>query len=1671
MNTNNGALYFGAGIDTAQFRRDIDSMRRDILGLTQTTVTETKQMDSAFKNLSLGIAGAFSLGAVKSFVMELINIRGEFQKTEIAFTTMLGNADQAKVLMGQMVDLAAKTPFGLQDVSSGAKQLLAFQVPANEVVDVLTRMGNIAAGLGVPLSRINLVYGQVKAKGKLAGDDLRQFTEAGIPMVAELAKKFNKTTGEIQEMVSAGKIGFKDVQDVLYGLTNEGGMFFNLMEKQSASLSGKIANLGDSWDQMLNKIGEGNEGILNSGIEGLTYLIEHYQKVLEIIETLVVAYGAYKAAVIVTSAAQALGNRTIQSEIALLSISEKMKLGRALVTKRQAEATLAEAQAERAALQTKYATLQAEVASLAVKKQKAIALAMEKAQALGNAQVQLALAKAELRAVTANGTAREVLIATKNVEKAQNIVIAAQEEATIARKGALTVATQFQTKQVELKTTATALSATANTVETATETAQTAAKTANTIATTRLTLATTLRTAATRLATTAQALLNATMLDNPIVLVIAAAVALTYAYFKLRDTSTAASIAEKQLNDERQRSSKLIEELKTKTQELTSVINSDTSTKLQQLEAYKAMQKMYPALLNSMDLETFKKLGATEAQKKLNAEMDKFSTQNIRSNIEKAKKSIEEYTAKIEELNRILSKRNGDSGIYLDKLELAKKNLEAQRINLEKYNNELRQRLENEKLSSMSLAEQKKYWEGQVKSINEQISALEKSNVKKAEALDKVNNIHALVKSTSISLINWNINPLLSQLNKAQSEIMKINNAQTGASVDKNKAYWEAQKKAAADANDAMSGRAANPTVWDANIKKYREADEQLKKYDYSDKQLLKAQKEREKERLRLEKGAEKSFLEESISRYDQKISLLEEALKRSSGNSVRLRYVDKYGKERFSSEVKSVKAVQEELLNLRKQRAEREKLIEVKSFQESIDETKRQIDVRDKLLELGSTKETVDQMFPQVKDKSFLQYLNEIIASLEKTSGNEAAENLTKIQKLLSEYKGSATFIENVNKQIDQLKAKFEGNELIAKLEDFRKANLDGTTGEDRNSKNIAIDKALEDELNKQRDFHNAFEKDKETFEQRKLIIEAKYNELRKRIQESKASDEEKTRQTELANKDQVKEISTMSWELFQKTDAYVKAFGDLEKVGPRALKKIRDQFKAFLDSEPGKALKAEDLKALQEVFSKLDEAVKNRNPFESIGIAVEKYKTKRAELNKIEKESGKSSDAYQKKLDDTKASFEEIVDASFDASKKMIGYFSGITEAVGGMSDELRATISDVEQLVEGVYNAFKGFYGNKGQMISGIIQIVGALSKIMNGDNKKEAEIKGWQRDIDNLKFLYEQLNKEIEKTAGEASLNKYNQLISNLKKQQALLNDMRTKESEKKNPDVDKVNSYGDQIRQISVQIEELVETFKQTITTIEFKELSKKLADALTNAFAQGEDAAKSFDKVVDEVMKNAVVNALRIKYIEPVAKDLVDELYNSMGFGNSSTSSVQSEIAKVESNLRELEEKIKTAGLQEKIFLENVQKEQLEKLKLLQQQLSEIYANGSFDGLTVDEIKQLKDYKDDPRLKELMEALKGIDKIFDTTIDAAQGLKGDIKGITEKTAGALEGQFNAVRINISEVLKIMKGNQTVANAQTVLLSKIESNTSNLVQIRKDIAELNSKVKNGLAGIP
>lgn len=336
---NLGGLYFGSGIDMSEWRKNIQEMRSDILGLTQQTQRETSQMDTAFKNMSIGIGAYFSATALQGFTQQLINVRGEFQKTEIAFSTMLKSSEKSRELMGQMVDLAAKTPFALTDVTDGAKRLLAFQVPAEQVVDTLTRIGNVSAGLGVPMGQLIHVYGQVKAQGKLMTNDLYQFMNAGIPMVAELAKVMGVAENEVKDLISAGKIGFPEVQQVINQLTNEGGMFFNLMEEQSKSLSGQVANLEDSVEQMFNKIGESSEGFLSSGIQGITFLVENYEKVAIILAGLVATYGAYRTALIATMVVENIRGRIlVQQAVAQGTLSTAQAFG-AVVTMNLQRAT------------------------------------------------------------------------------------------------------------------------------------------------------------------------------------------------------------------------------------------------------------------------------------------------------------------------------------------------------------------------------------------------------------------------------------------------------------------------------------------------------------------------------------------------------------------------------------------------------------------------------------------------------------------------------------------------------------------------------------------------------------------------------------------------------------------------------------------------------------------------------------------------------------------------------------------------------------------------------------------------------------------------------------------------------------------------------------------------------------------------------------------------------------------------------------------------------------------------------------------------------------------------------------------------------------------------------------------------------------------------------------
>lgn len=306
MNNNNGALDFDAYISDTDFKKSLDEMKARIIGLSKTAESEGDKIDDVFKKVGAGLAAYFSANTLKNFGQELIKVRGDFQQLEVAFTTMLGSKEKADALMDQIVKTAATTPFDLQGVANGAKQLLAYGESAENVNETIVRLGNIASGLSLPLNDLVYLYGTTMVQGRLFTQDVRQFMGRGIPLIQELSKELGKTTDEINQMVTDGKIGFPEVQRVIENLTNEGGMFYNLMEAQSKTLTGQISNLEDAWASMLNNIGKETEGALSAGIEFAATLVENYETILKVLKTLIITYGAYKAAVITLNVVQAV---------------------------------------------------------------------------------------------------------------------------------------------------------------------------------------------------------------------------------------------------------------------------------------------------------------------------------------------------------------------------------------------------------------------------------------------------------------------------------------------------------------------------------------------------------------------------------------------------------------------------------------------------------------------------------------------------------------------------------------------------------------------------------------------------------------------------------------------------------------------------------------------------------------------------------------------------------------------------------------------------------------------------------------------------------------------------------------------------------------------------------------------------------------------------------------------------------------------------------------------------------------------------------------------------------------------------------------------------------------------------------------------------------------------
>lgn len=358
MENIGGALAFKATLDIDDFKVSSEAMGRYIKNASDNAVLEANRMEQSFLTFAQNGARyivSYLVGqGMMSLVQSIVQVRGQFQQLELAFNTMLRSTEKSQVLMSQLVDTAARTPFDLTSIAQGAKQMFAFGSNVESVVDEIVMLGNVASGVSAPLGDLIYLYGTLRSQGRAYTVDIRQFAGRGIPIYEELGKVLNADRQELNKLVTEGKVGFPEVEKAFKNMTSEGGIYFNLMQEQSKSLTGMLSNLGDAWDSALNKIGQDNQDLFTGAIQGAIDLVENMDQIIRIVQAVTIAYGSYKAAIVLNTLATKgytgvamIDNTVKQAKIALLK-AEANITGQ---TAAQTKAMTAAQQAHVAALQ------------------------------------------------------------------------------------------------------------------------------------------------------------------------------------------------------------------------------------------------------------------------------------------------------------------------------------------------------------------------------------------------------------------------------------------------------------------------------------------------------------------------------------------------------------------------------------------------------------------------------------------------------------------------------------------------------------------------------------------------------------------------------------------------------------------------------------------------------------------------------------------------------------------------------------------------------------------------------------------------------------------------------------------------------------------------------------------------------------------------------------------------------------------------------------------------------------------------------------------------------------------------------------------------------------------------------------------------------------------------
>jgi len=728
---------------------------------------------------------------------------------------------------------------------------------------------------------------------------------------------------------------------------------------------------------------------------------------------------------------------------------------------------------------------------------------------------------------------------------------------------------------------------------------------------------------------------------------------------------------------------------------------------------------------------------------------------------------------------------------------------------------------------------------------------------------------------------------------------------------------------------------------------------------------------------------------EGSVAEIQRRLSKIDEALSKATTDSQR-------------NDLKAKR------ISTAKELAEAEKLIQIKTLQEQFDESEKLWQQYYSAVEsIGKPK--ADEIFGDAikNDKSSYDALIKQRDDLKnkKNLTDEEKNYFSFIDDKINSMLGKQSRLETFKQTIEETLGMLGTDAEKLKFLDEQKTTANKTTGEYAILKDYDR-KILESAKQRYQDFLAAHQ----SFEERRNSITENYATLRQTIEaDATLNNEQKKNALQKAAQEEADAYSDAFMNELLNNPQYRESFADLERQTTLKLIELRNELQNKLSNSQN--LNPEAQARIRKDIQELNSLIGERNPYKR--------------LKELIKELGDESLATSDKL----SKINEIAGIlkGYTASARSI--VGDVTEAINDLGiemsdgtkdflDNVNQTLDGIDKMVDGAVKFAEGFAEkNPVKMVEGAVKFIGgavkAISGWLNGDKKKERQIKEWAKQVGNLKLQYEELEKAVSKALGEDKYKAQQTVIANLKEQKRLLEQMMQKEIDKKKTDQNKVNDYKSQIASINSQIEDIQNNIIKNILQTDAQSAATKLGDALVNAFSKGEDGAKAMRDVANDMFRDIVKNALNMK-LEKAMQPILNDMLKAIGYDENGNGSF---VGLTDAQMEEFRKRIEEAGEFGQNFLNQ-------------------YAN-LFEGL-------------------------------DNT--SPNGLKGDIKGITEKTAGALEGQINAIRIYQVESLNTQKANQNLLADNLKYNMETAINTRDLKYIRQDIAELNSKVKKPLAGL-